>query len=241
MLGARDAVLGTLAAALGIGLALPVAARLAALAAGVVIGKAGNAVARTGDLLAALSPMGSALRKVVTHETAEELVERWRQRGLRIGYAGGVFDRLHPGHLHLLEQARAQCDRLVVGIDADAAIRRARGTGRAARAAAQNETARAAELAGLSVVDLVVVIEEDTPETLLRALRPDVVISGGPLARDGGAPARDGGTPGREGAIGPELVHEWGGRVLLADLLPGQPPANPALATSPVADTRRRG
>ncbi len=65
-------------------------------------------------MLAALSPQGGALRKVVTREQAAEQVERWRQRGWRTGFTNGCFDLLHPGHIHLLEQARSQCDRLVV-------------------------------------------------------------------------------------------------------------------------------
>ena len=84
-----------------------------------MVGKIGTAVASESDMLAALSPQGSALRKVVTREQAVEQAERWRQRGWRVGFTNGCFDLLHPGHVHLLEQARSACDRLVVGLNSD--------------------------------------------------------------------------------------------------------------------------
>jgi D-beta-D-heptose 7-phosphate kinase/D-beta-D-heptose 1-phosphate adenosyltransferase len=201
--GSRDALVATVAAGLAAGLSLPVAARLANIASGVVVGKAGTAVARTADLLAALSPPGGALRKVVTAEAAEEQAERWRQRGLRVGFTNGVFDLLHPGHVHLLEQARARCDRLVVAVNGDAGARRLKGAGRPVQA----EAARAAVVASLSAVDLVVVFDQDTPEVLLRALQPDLLIKGADYTVDT--------------VVGAELVQDWGGRVVLAELLPG--------------------
>ncbi|HXA21602.1 MAG TPA: D-glycero-beta-D-manno-heptose-7-phosphate kinase, partial [Acetobacteraceae bacterium] len=111
--GAGDTAVATLAAALAARLELPVAVRLANIAAGVVVGKVGTAVARETDLLAALSPQGSALRKIVSREAAIEHVQRWHHKGWRVGFTNGCFDLLHPGHLHLLEEAREACDRLV--------------------------------------------------------------------------------------------------------------------------------
>jgi D-beta-D-heptose 7-phosphate kinase / D-beta-D-heptose 1-phosphate adenosyltransferase len=117
--GAGDTAVATLAAALAARLELPVAVRLANIAAGVVVGKVGTAVAREADLLAALSPQGSALRKIVSREAAIEHVQRWHHKGWRVGFTNGCFDLLHPGHLHLLEEAREACDRLVVGLNSD--------------------------------------------------------------------------------------------------------------------------
>ena len=113
------------------------------------------------DLLAALSPQGGALRKIVTREQAAEQVERWRQRGWRTGFTNGCFDLLHPGHIHLLEQARSRCDRLVVGLNSDASVRRLK---EARAVLVQSEAARAAVLGGIAAVDLVCVFDEDTPE-----------------------------------------------------------------------------
>ncbi len=201
--GAGDTVAATLAAGLAARLPLPVAVRLANVAAGIVVGKVGTAVARQVDLLAAISPRGGALRKMVTREQAAEQVERWRHRGWRTGFTNGCFDLLHPGHVHLLEQARAACDRLVVGLNSDASVRRLKGDGRPV----QQEAARAAVLASLGCVDLVCIFDEDTPEALLREIRPDVLVKGADYAIDE--------------VVGADLVRGWGGRVMLAELMPG--------------------
>jgi D-beta-D-heptose 7-phosphate kinase/D-beta-D-heptose 1-phosphate adenosyltransferase len=201
--GSGDTAVATLAAAIAARLDLDTAVRLANLAAGVVVGKAGTAVARQAELLAALTPQRSALRKIVAREDAAELVERWRRRGWRVGFTNGCFDLLHPGHVHLLEEARSRCDRLVVGLNSDASVRRLKGPPRPI----QPEAARAAVLASLASVDLVVVFQEDTPEALIADLRPDLLMKGADYKVDD--------------VVGADLVRGWGGQVALADLLPG--------------------
>ena len=201
--GAGDTALAALAAGIAAQLDLPVAVRLANLAAGVSVGKVGTAVVREADLLAALTPQHSALRKIVTFEEAVEQAQRWRHKGWRIGFTNGCFDLLHPGHVHLLEQARANCDRLVVGVNSDASARRLKG----APHPIQPEAARAAVLASLASVDLVCNFEQDTPEALIRALRPELLVKGANFAL--------------EDVVGVDQLREWGGRVVLADLLPG--------------------
>ncbi len=201
--GAGDTVVATLAAGLAAGLAMRVAVRLANIAAGVVVGKVGTAVARPEDLLRVLTPQVSTLRKIVTRDAAAEQVERWRRKGWRTGFTNGCFDLLHPGHVHLLEQARGQCDRLVVGLNSDASVRRLKGNSRPV----QPEAARAAVLASLSAVDLVVIYDEDTPQETLEALRPDLLVKGADYTIDR--------------VIGADLVKSWGGKVWLAELLNG--------------------
>ncbi len=201
--GAGDTVVATLAAGLAAGLTLKVAARLANIAAGIVVGKVGTAVAREEDILSALTPQGGALRKIVARDVAAEQVERWRRRGWRTGFTNGCFDLLHPGHVHLLEQARGQCDRLVVGLNSDASVRRLKGATRPV----QPEAARAAVLAHLSAVDLVVIYDEDTPEETLEQLHPDLLVKGADYTLDR--------------VVGADLVQGWGGKVWLAELLPG--------------------
>jgi D-beta-D-heptose 7-phosphate kinase/D-beta-D-heptose 1-phosphate adenosyltransferase len=130
-------------------------------------------------------------------------VERWRHRGWRIGFTNGCFDLLHPGHIHLLEQARSFCDRLVVGLNSDASTKRLKGDGRPVQA----EAARAAVLGSVAAVDLVCVYDEDTPEETLHAVRPDVLVKGADYTI---------GT-----VVGAEFVQGYGGTIMLADLLPG--------------------
>ena len=201
--GAGDTVAATLAAGVAVGLPLRLAVRLANIAAGIVVGKVGTAIARESDLTAAISASGSALRKMVTREAAVEQAERWRRRGWRIGFTNGCFDILHPGHVQLLEQARGACDRLIVGINSDASVRGLKGPGRPV----QPEAARAAVLASLAAVDLVCIFEEPTPEALIADIRPDLLVKGADYTV--------------ETVVGAELVQSWGGRVMLAELLPG--------------------
>ena len=204
--GAGDTALGALGAALAAQLDLPVAVRLANLAAGISVGKVGASVVREADLLAALTPQHSALRKIVSGEEAVEQAERWRHRGWRVGFTNGYFDLLHQGHIALLEQARASCDRLIVGLNSDASVRRQKGGPHPI----QPEAARAAVLASFAFVDLVCLYDEDSPEGMIQALRPDVLIKGANHAV--------------EDVAGAYLVRGWGGRVLLIDLLAEQLP-----------------
>jgi D-beta-D-heptose 7-phosphate kinase/D-beta-D-heptose 1-phosphate adenosyltransferase len=199
--GAGDTALATLGAALAAKLELPVAVRLANLAAGISVGKVGASVVREADFLAALTPQQSALRKVVSREEAAEQAERWRHRGWRVGFTNGMFDLLHQGHIHLLEQARASCDRLIVGLNTDTSVHRLKGPPHPV----QPEAARAAVLASFACVDEVCLFDEDTPEALIEAIRPDVLIKGANH------------TP--EDVVGAEAVRGWGGRVMLIDLL----------------------
>jgi D-beta-D-heptose 7-phosphate kinase/D-beta-D-heptose 1-phosphate adenosyltransferase len=205
--GAGDTALATLAASMAAKLDLAVAVRLANLAAGISVGKVGASVVREADLLAALTPQHSALRKIVTREEAVEQAERWRHRGWRVGFTNGYFDLLHQGHIHFLEQARARCDRLIVGVNSDSSVRRLKGSPHPV----QPEAARAAVLASFACVDEVCLFEEDTPEALIEALRPDVLVKGGSLPIDD--------------VEGADLMRSWGGRVMLIELVPDHPPA----------------
>lgn len=204
--GAGDTVVATLATALAGGLTLEQAARLASVAAGVVVAKVGTAVAYSADLLRALrhDDIASGEHKVVTLEQAVDEVGRWRRQGLKIGFTNGCFDLLHPGHVSLIGQARAACDRLVVGLNSDASVKRLKGATRPV----QSEAARASVIGSLGHVDLVVIFAEDTPMETLKALKPDVLVKGADYTKDK--------------VVGAKEVEGWGGRVVLAKLVTGQ-------------------
>jgi len=114
-----------------------------------------------------------------------------------------VFDLLHPGHIKVLAQARAACDRLVVGLNSDASVKRLKGPARPI----QSESARAEVLAGLEAVDLVVVFEQDTPLELIRQVKPSVLVKGGDYRPDQ--------------VVGREVVEKQGGEVIVVDLVAG--------------------
>ncbi len=170
--GAGDTVVATLATALAVGASLDDAVRLANVAAGIVVAKPGTATVRPQELSHAL---GAGLGDgVVARDDAAARVAEWQAKGLKIGFTNGVFDLLHRGHLHSLEQAARRVDRLVVGVNSDASTRRLKGPERPV----QGEETRAAVLAALRSVDLVTIFGEDTPEELIQAVKPDLLFKG---------------------------------------------------------------
>jgi len=202
--GAGDTVVAVLGAALAAGASLIEAAQLANTAAGIVVGKVGTAVVGAAELAQVLIDRDALEHsKLVPLPRALEHVARWRRNGLKIGFTNGCFDLLHPGHVALLKQARAACDRLVVGLNDDASVRRLKGAGRPV----QTAEARAAVLGSLASVDLVVPFEDDTPLALIEALRPDLLVKGADYRP--------------EEVVGGAFVKSYGGTVLLAELMPG--------------------
>jgi D-beta-D-heptose 7-phosphate kinase/D-beta-D-heptose 1-phosphate adenosyltransferase len=201
--GAGDTVVAMVAAAMAVGLGLSDAARLGNIAAGIVVRKTGTAVAYAGELAAALNGRDFySTEKVVPRSHALDLVARWRRHGLRIGFTNGFFDLLHPGHVALLSQAKSACDRLIVGLNSDASTERLKGS----RRPIQNETERAAVLASLPTVDLIVVFHEDTPMELIRDIRPQLLVKGEEYRL--------------EEVVGADFVKQAGGDVLLAKIEP---------------------
>ena len=165
--GAGDAVVAVATAGVAAGLALPLVGRLAALAAGVAMGKTGIAVVREEDLLEMLAPGRLAARKLCSRAQAVERAERWRRRGWRVGFMAGEATHLaSPAGLALLEQARGWCDRLVVGV------------------AGALETPASATLAEWAVVDLVIALGSGNPVDTIRVLRPDVLVQPGDNAAE---------------------------------------------------------
>ena len=130
--------------------------------------------------------------------------ESWRAAGRRVVFTNGCFDLLHAGHVSLLEAARAAGDVLVVGLNADASVRRLKGEGRPILP--QHE--RAETLLGFEAVDRVVIYDDDTPAQVIAELVPDVLVKGA----DWG--------PGE--IVGADVVEAAGGRVLRVALEPGR-------------------
>ncbi|MFY7972761.1 MAG: D-glycero-beta-D-manno-heptose 1-phosphate adenylyltransferase [Flavobacteriales bacterium] len=111
-----------------------------------------------------------------TLEEAKALVAQWKANGEKVVFTNGVFDILHIGHVHYLNQAKAQGQRLVVGLNADSSVKR---LGKGDNRPINPEEARAGVLNGLKAIDAVVVFSEDTPLNLITTLLPDVLVKGG--------------------------------------------------------------
>jgi D-beta-D-heptose 7-phosphate kinase/D-beta-D-heptose 1-phosphate adenosyltransferase len=203
--GAGDTTLAALGLALAAQASLDDAIAFAQLAAGVAVAKVGTATVTPEELVEAVisAHMAPAEAKVATIQRMTEEVARWRAKGLRVGFTNGCFDILHKGHVAYLAQARSWCDRLIVGVNADASVRALKGEGRPVN----DLESRALVLAGLGSVDLVAPFEEATPIRLIEAARPDVLIKGADYAE--------------ADVVGGELVKSWGGEVRLAQLVEG--------------------
>ncbi|HTX37191.1 MAG TPA: D-glycero-beta-D-manno-heptose 1-phosphate adenylyltransferase [Bryobacteraceae bacterium] len=141
--------------------------------------------------------------KIMPLDRLTERVEEWRDAGLRVVFTNGCFDLLHIGHVTLLDDARREGDRLIVGINSDASVSRLKGPARPI----VPEHARARVLAGLEAVDAVVVFDEPTPLELMIALRPDVIVKGGDYVADE--------------IVGAPEVRSWGGRVAIVPFVEG--------------------
>ena len=114
------------------------------------------------------------MKGLVSQRSVGTLVKRLRREGKCIVFTNGVFDILHRGHVDYLARARKLGDVLIVGLNSDASTRRLKGAGRPI----QTQGDRAAILLALEAVDYVVVFGEDTPEKLIRIVRPDVLVKG---------------------------------------------------------------
>jgi D-beta-D-heptose 7-phosphate kinase/D-beta-D-heptose 1-phosphate adenosyltransferase len=198
--GAGDTVIAVLALATASGASLEVAARIANTAAGIAVGQVGAAAVPAAEIVAAFS--GRATEKILSRRGLVARVEEGRLQGKRVVFTNGCFDLLHSGHLSLLRQAADLGDVLVLAVNSDHSVRRLKGEGRPL----VPEAERASLLAALDCVDAVTLFGEDTPEELIRELRPDVLAKGQDYRIDQ--------------VVGRDIVEAEGGRVELVPLLP---------------------
>ena len=142
-------------------------------------------------------------RGVVSRAEAVAQVQAFRADGKRVVFTNGVYDLLHPGHVHHLQHARHLGDALIVGVNSDRSVRANKGEGRPITPEAE----RAEIIAALACVDGVVVFDEDTPHEIIAALQPDVLVKGADWAEDA--------------IVGRDIVEARGGRVVRMAIEPG--------------------
>jgi len=146
---------------------------------------------------------GSISEKIYTLQTLIEKVKGWKKQGKKIVFTNGVFDLLHKGHIFSLSQAAKEGDVLIIGLNSDNSVKRLKGEGRPIN----DQDARALLLAALTMIDAVVVFEEDTPLNLITSILPDVLVKGGDYTIDEIAGAKE--------------VIENGGKVVINPILDG--------------------
>ena len=195
--GAGDTVIALFGAGLAAGETVEQAAGLANLAAGLVVRKLGVATVTPAELRLALHQRGKGGRGLITAEQLVEFVRESQARGERVIMTNGCFDILHAGHVGYLEEAKSLGDRLVVAVNDDGSVRRLKGKGRPINPLAD----RMAVLAGLAAVDWVVPFAQDTPESLISKVLPDVLVKGGDYRP--------------EDIVGGECVRRNGGEVIV--------------------------
>jgi D-beta-D-heptose 7-phosphate kinase/D-beta-D-heptose 1-phosphate adenosyltransferase len=206
--GAGDTVVATMALAHASGRSLAHSIHIANAAAGVVVSKFGTATADIAEVLHELDEQNrqeaGTPGALLPLARVESLVARWKEQGLTVGFTNGCFDIVHSGHISLLAAARAQCDRLLVGLNTDASVRGLKGPTRPIHALEK----RAQVIAAIRYVDGVMAFDDPTPIDLIRRLLPDVLIKGADYTADG--------------VVGGDIVTAAGGRIYLAPLVAGE-------------------
>jgi len=130
-----------------------------------------------------------------------KVIEEERKKGKKIVFTNGCFDIIHAGHVDYLEKAKKLGDFLVVGLNSDNSVKRLKGNTRPINP----QEYRKKVLEGLKAVDLVVIFEEDTPENLIKAIKPDILVKGGDWKI--------------ENIVGADFVKSYGGQVLTIDFI----------------------
>jgi D-glycero-beta-D-manno-heptose 1-phosphate adenylyltransferase len=141
--------------------------------------------------------------KIFTINALEHQLKRWRLQNKKIVFTNGVFDILHEGHIASLSDAASNGHVLIVGVNADASVKRLKGDSRPVN----NENSRALLLATLVITDAIIIFEEDTPYNLITAILPDVLVKGGDYTI--------------ETIVGAKEVIANGGEVIIAPILEG--------------------
>jgi D-beta-D-heptose 7-phosphate kinase/D-beta-D-heptose 1-phosphate adenosyltransferase len=196
--GAGDTVVAAFALAHAAGLPQRDAVEVANRAAGIVVGKLGTATVTREELTH--QELGSD--RLVDRERLRPLADMLRSQGKRVVTLNGSFDLLHAGHLYILEQAKAQGDVLIVGLNSDASVRKYKSADRPIVPQAE----RARMLLALRCVDYVHVFDEDVPMPFLEEVRPNVHVNGSEYGAD---------------CIEAPTVKKHGGRLHVVEKIPG--------------------
>ena len=141
--------------------------------------------------------------KLLSREALETKLAEWRSAGETIVFTNGCFDILHRGHVEYLAQAADLGDKLIVGLNTDASVKRLKGESRPVN----DEKSRALLLSALQFVDAVVFFDEDTPYELIKQVQPDILVKGNDYKP--------------EEIVGYDIVTAKGGKVLTIDLVEG--------------------
>ena len=175
--GAGDTMLASLGFALSCNISIHDAVKFANLAAGVVVGKIGNATVSINEIIEYESSLNqsSSDKHIKTKDEITFLIKELKLRNKKIIFTNGCFDLVHAGHIRYLENAKSFGDILILGLNSDVSVAKIKGSGRPIN----NQADRAYILAALEVVDYVVIFDEDSPYELIKLIRPNILVKGG--------------------------------------------------------------
>ena len=206
--GAGDTVIATIGIALASEHSLEEAIILSNKAAGIAVGKVGNATVTSQELFKKIEKEN---KKIKNMEDLKLTIKELKEQGKKIVFTNGCFDILHIGHTRLLNFSKQQGDILILGLNTDASIKRIKGPKRPI----VNEKERAEILTELESIDYVVFFDEDTPVNIISELKPDIIVKGGDY------------NP-KDYKKMPEakIVHDYGGKVKIFNTLEGKATTN---------------
>lgn len=151
---------------------------------------------------------GKLKSKIVSADEAAAMLGIWHYMGLKVVFTNGCFDILHYGHVNYLSRAASLGNKMIVGVNSDASVKRLKGESRPV----QDELSRAHLLASLFFVDAVVIFNEDTPYELIKTIQPDILVKGSDYSVDK--------------IVGADVVLAAGGKVETMDFVEGYSTSN---------------
>ncbi len=202
--GAGDTVVSVLGMALAIGFNYKDSAWLSNMAASIVVGKVGTATITLNEINEYLQEeMLRTSHTILKLEELKKIVSLAKSTGKTIVFTNGCFDIVHGGHIEFLQKAKAMGDLLVVGLNSDESVRELKGEGRPIK----SELERANIISALKYVDYITIFDDDSPEEVIREVRPDILVKGDDYKVDE--------------VVGREIVEGYGARVELIPIVHG--------------------
>jgi len=206
--GAGDTVISAFAMSLAADGDFNQAARVANIAASIVVGKFGAATVSAEELTHGMLSYECPNSKLVSSDFLAKRIEDLHAKKQTVVFTNGCFDVLHKGHAHLLREASTYGDMVVVALNSDDSVRRLKGDDRPIN----NLQDRAEMLSYFSSVDWIVSFSDDTPEALIKKLTPDVLVKGGDYQPDA--------------IVGADYVQKHGGEVKIIPFVDGYSTSN---------------
>ncbi len=201
--GAGDTVVASFAACIAANIDIQTAAEFANINAGIVVKKSGTASIETKEIYSIFNQRNkpNTENKVFKILNIQKIVLEWKNKGLKVGFTNGCFDILHSGHIESLKHASNNCDKLIVALNSDISIKKIKGKDRPV----QDELSRVKIISSLSIVDAVILFNEETPIKLIKKIKPDYLIKGADYIISD--------------IVGSDIIDSWGGKVIRSKLV----------------------